>query len=269
MNNMLTANPWFPGLRQDATAPVKLICFSHAGGTPSVYRDWPWYLADRVQVVPVLLPGRGLRQREKPYRAIEPLVGDVTAELVAAGLADNYALFGHSMGALVAYEVACELRRLGQPEPLHLFVSGSKAPHLYKSGMTDTRLSYMLPFDQLWNSVRDLGGTGASEAMGAAYFERGASILRADLQICDTYQWVPRRPLRCPMTAYSAAEDTVAPAYEVEGWRSYTYGSLIRRHLPGNHFFVIGESRFQLLCDVRAELDRLSADRELEYSARN
>ena len=243
---------WFPGVQADVAAPVQLICLSYAGGTPSVYRDWPRYLADHVQVVPVLLPGRGLRLSETPYTRMEPLVGDIATALTGCGLTGSYALFGHSMGALVAYELARELRRRGEPEPLHLFVSGSKAPHLYCG-----EAGHALSDDDLRQLTRSLGGLGVDNALGAAYLERRMPVLRADLAVCESYRWVPRKPLACPMTAFSAAEDPIATAHQVEEWRDHTQGSMIHRQLPGNHFSVTGTARFQLLGYLRAELDQL------------
>lgn len=234
--------------------PVRLICFPYAGGTPSVFLDWAVHLGEAVEVVPVLLPGRGLRLHEAPYTAMGPLAADVASALVDRGLVGNHALFGHSMGALLAYEVACELRTRGQAAPLHLFVSGSRAPHLY-GDRDDHRLSD----DGLRRLVRDLGGLGADETVGSVYLERRLPVLRADLTACEQYRWSPRRPLSCPMTAFSAAGDPIATEPQVEGWREYTDGSLLRRHLAGGHFFLNGPSRFPLLREIRAELARRRA----------
>ncbi|WP_338896082.1 alpha/beta fold hydrolase [Streptomyces sp. TG1A-60] len=234
------------------TAPLRLVCFPYAGGTPSVYRGWAQHLGDRVQVVPVLLPGRGLRLRETPYTAMAPLASDIADALVACELVRDYALFGHSMGALLAYEVACELRDRGRPEPLHLFVSGSRAPHLYGD-----RDDHTLSDAELQQLIRGLGGLGADDSIGSSYLERRLPVLRADLTACETYRWTPRHPLDCPMTAFSATHDPIASAPEVEAWRAYTSGSLLRRHLEGDHFFLNGTSRLTLLREIRGELARL------------
>ncbi|WP_234048022.1 thioesterase II family protein [Streptomyces liliifuscus] len=233
------------------TPPLRLICLPYAGGTPSVYRDWSADLGDDVHVVPVLLPGRGLRVKETPYTAMAPLVSDLADALVERELAHDYALFGHSMGALLAYEVACELRDRGRPEPTHLFVSGSKAPHLYGD-----RRDHQLSDAELRQLVRDLGGLGADDTIGGSYLERRLPVLRADLAVCETYRWAPRRPLRCPMTAFSATHDPIAPAHEMEAWRVHTRGSLLRHHVEGDHFFLNGPSKPHLLRKIRAELAR-------------
>ncbi|NEA57184.1 thioesterase [Streptomyces sp. SID13666] len=248
---------WFPAADTHAPATLQLICFSYAGGTPSVFRDWQRQLGDGVQVVPVLLPGRGLRLREPPYTDMGPLAADAATALVEFGLTPDFALFGHSMGALLAYEVACELRRRGHREPRHLFVSGSRAPHLY-----GTRQDHTLSDDDLRRLVHDLGGLGDDHVTARSYLDRRLPVLRADLRVCETYRWTPRRPLRCPMTAFSGTDDPIATAAGTEAWRECTTGSLLRRHLPGDHFFLTGASRLRLLRELRGELDRLRPDQE-------
>lgn len=246
---------WFPLTDAPADTTLRLICFPHAGGTPSLFRGWEEHLGEHVQVVPVLLPGRGLRLREQPYRSMEPLAADIAAALTENGLVSResaeYAMFGHSMGALLAYEVACALRERGEPEPRHLFVSGSRAPHLYGD-----RADHRLPDDELLRVISDLGGLGGNEAVGGAYLERRLPVLRADLAACENYHWRPRPPLGCPMTAFSATDDPIATPVQVEAWREYTAGSLLRRHLTGDHFYLNGASRDRLLRELRGELGR-------------
>ncbi|MBS2548528.1 thioesterase [Catenulispora sp. NL8] len=242
---------WLPAADPDRT--LRLICFPHAGGTPSLYHDWPRLLDPAIQVVPVLLAGRGLRSHQQPVSVLQPLVQEVVQALVRAGHTDRFAMFGHSMGALLAYEVACALRDRGLPEPEHLFVSASKAPHLYGAAAgwptNDTDLRRM---------VGELGGLGPDEEMGLAYLERRLPVLRADLRLCAEYVWTPRTPLNCPMTAFSADGDPVATPAQMEAWREYTANSLLRRHLPDGHFYLNHDAgRAALLRFVRADLDRL------------
>lgn len=258
---MLPAEPrtrhgaWFPHAATPAEAPRRLVCLPYAGGTASVYRDWQEQLGDGVRVVPVQPPGRGLRLREDPHTALEPLVTELVDALSAAGLSRDYALFGHSMGALLAYEVACALRERGEAEPLHLFVSGSRAPHLFGD-----RADHSLPDQDLWRLVSDLGGLAGNREVSQAYFARRLPILRADLRVCETYRWQPRAPLSCPMTAFSASGDGLASAAQVEAWSAYTTSSFLRRHVDGGHFFLNGgPPRERLLRELRGDLNRLGS----------
>ncbi|MEV4506446.1 thioesterase II family protein [Streptomyces klenkii] len=253
---------WFPRFGAPppaAGAPgTRLICFPYAGGTASVYRDWRERLGGAAADVAALqLPGRGLRMREEPYTSAGPLVAAVAGELVRRGLTRDYAFFGHSMGALLAYEVACALRQRGEPGPRHLFVSGSRAPHLYGD-----RAEHLLPDAELRDFAAGIGalGDGDRALLNGAYLDRRLPVLRADLEVCNSYRWRPRRPLDCPMTAFSASDDPVADAAEVEAWRAYTTSSFLRHPVQGDHFFLTGDgpARQRLLRELRGELARLS-----------
>jgi surfactin synthase thioesterase subunit len=251
---------WFPAAQLPSTAPLRLICFSYAGGTPSVFRDWHRFLRPGVDIIRVLRPGRCTRLGEQPYTQMQPLVEAIADALVAADLARDYAVFGHSMGALVGYEVSCELRSRGYPEPLHLFVSGSKAPQMY-----GREANHMAADKDLCRLVRDLGGVAASgadgeDSAGLAYLKRRLPVLRADLAACERYRWTPRPPLGCPVTAFRGSADPIASASQVEAWREYSSRSFVQRTLPGNHFFLTG-ARQLLLGHLRADLSRIRASR--------
>ncbi|MFH8988095.1 thioesterase II family protein [Streptomyces sp. NPDC017940] len=265
------ARAWFtgpgfapaPDPAADPAGP-RLVCFGYAGGTPSVFRDWADGVGPGVTVVPVLLPGRGLRSEEAPYTEMAELARDATEALVAAGHAApgaRHVFFGHSMGALLAYEVACALRDRGLSGPRHLFVSGSRAPHLY--GGPDGQ---DLGDDALRQLVRDLGALRPDDRVGSAYLERRLPVLRADLALCARYRWRPRRPLGCPMTAFSADRDPIALPAQVEAWRAYTAASLLHRRVRGGHFFLHGPARLPLLRELRAELTRTAEEREPSWT---
>ncbi|MCP9949839.1 thioesterase domain-containing protein [Actinomadura madurae] len=188
----------------DPAADVRLVCFPHAGGTPSVYRDWDAHVGDRVQVVPVLLPGRSFRLGEPPRREMAPMAADIAAALVGQGLADAFALFGHSMGALLAYEVACELRDRGAGEPVHLFVSGSRAPHFYGA-----RIGAELTDDALLAMVRDLGGLAGA----------GVDPPRRRRRVRPPDAGAARRPHRVRALPVGAAPPAGLPDHGVLGGR--------------------------------------------------
>jgi thioesterase len=237
---------WFSGV-DSRPAAIRLVCFAHAGGAPSVFREWPDHLGPDVHVVPVLLPGRGLRLWEPAATDIRALAREVATALIEQGFLDRYAFFGHSMGALLAYEVACVLRERGAPAPAHLFFSGSRAPHLY-----GTSLGAELSDDELLAWVRELGGLLGSGAR--SQFDRRLPTLRADLRACETYRPQPRPPLDCPLTVYSAEGDLIADEEQTGQWRRYTTGSMRRGHFLGGHFYLVGPHRFSLLRRLRDDL---------------
>ena len=242
---------WFPGTPAGAAGPPRLVCFSYAGGTPSAFHEWPALLDGAARVVPVLLPGRSFRLRETPYDELAPLAADVATALAGHGLTGDSVFFGHSMGALLAYEVACLLRDRGLPEPRHLYVSGSRAPHLYGD-----RADHLLPDDELLAVLRDLGGLGP-HADASTYVRRRLPALRADLRACERYTWSPRPPLGCPITAVSGGDDPIATPEQVDAWDRCTAGPFIRLRLAGGHFFLGGASRRPLLHDIRTTCTRL------------
>ncbi|WP_199856763.1 thioesterase II family protein [Nocardia suismassiliense] len=248
---------WFSGIAASPAA-IQLVCFAHAGGAPSVFRDWPAHLGPDVQVVPVLLPGRGLRLWEPASADIGALARDIATALIEQGFLDRYAFFGHSMGALLAYEVTCVLRERGAPAPERVFVSGSRAPHLY-----GTALGTEMSDDALLAWVRELGGLLGSGTR--TQFDRRLPTLRADLRACESYRPQRRRPLDCPLTVFSAEGDLIADLEQTEQWRSYTTGAMRRRHFPGGHFYLVGPHRFSLLRELSDDLARFTPARRRKH----
>lgn len=242
---------WFPGTSAGTADRPRLVCFSYAGGTPSTFHDWPALLDSTAHVVSVLLPGRGLRLNEAPYTELAPLADDLATALADHGLTGDCVFFGHSMGALLAYEVACVLRDRGLTEPLHLVVSGSRAPSLYSDRTDHTRDD-----EDLLRVLHELGGLGPYDG-SSVHVQRRLPALRADLRCCELYRWRPRTPLSCPVTAVSGTDDPIATEEQVDAWDRYTVGEFTRLHLPGDHFFLNGESRTPLLRHVRSLCARL------------
>src|SRR5580658_3914140 len=153
MSDRLVRSDWLPfGTSPDAA--VRLLCVPHAGAGATVYRAWASGLARWIGVCPVQPPGREKRRHEQPLDAVGPLV-ELLARDVAALISPPYAVFGHSTGALCAFELIRELRRIGAPEPVHLFVAGRRAPQL---PMQRTHLSD-LSIEDLALALRRLGGT--------------------------------------------------------------------------------------------------------------
>ncbi|MEV0528257.1 alpha/beta fold hydrolase [Streptomyces sp. NPDC050439] len=238
------AGPWFPAGGSGTSAPgaLPLVCFPYAGATPSVFHRWTAALGTGVRVEPLLLPGRGLRLAEEPFTSMAPLVEAITEALLERGLDADCGFFGHSMGSVLAYEVACALRTRGRPGPRGLFLSGSRAPHSYGNRSDST-----LPDEELIALLGDLGGVGGGrDAVRQTYLRRRLPALRADLRVCDHYRWQRRPPLDIPLTVLAGSHDPLATAGQAESWRAYTTAAFHRRQVPGGHFYLLDEPELLL-----------------------
>ena len=226
-------NPWLAGSPQDGRARLRLFCFPYAGGGSSIFRTWPKCLPETIAVCPVELPGRGARLREAPRTRLADLVGEM-AEGLSPYLDRPFAFFGHSMGALLGFELARTLRRMGGPLPRHLFVSGHRAPQIPDPGPH----VHALPEPAFVAELRRLGGTPPAVLEHEELMQLLLPILRADFALVETYAYAPESPLSCPITALGGREDPEAGPGDLAAWRDQTTGDFSLRMLPGDHFFV-------------------------------
>lgn len=248
------ANPWFIVFRRDACYPrLRLFCFPYAGGGSSSFRNWAEDLPPGVEVWAVVPPGRASRLSEHPYRRLAPLVDSLT-DAIRPHLGLPSLFFGHSLGALAAYEVACSLRACGAGEPSCLLVSGHRAPHL-----PDRRPpGHTLPDSGLVAEIRRLGGASEDVLGNPELLELLLPTLRSDLEVAETYSYVPREPLRCPILAFGGEADPRVSPEELRAWRGHTTNSFLQRTFPGGHFYLY-EERPALLASVSAEIRLISS----------
>jgi surfactin synthase thioesterase subunit len=211
--------------------PVRLFCLPHAGAGASAYRDWPARLTPDVEVVPVRLPGRETRRREPLARSVTELVADVVPQLLAVDR--PVALFGHSMGALLAYELTHTLCVAGRP-PVHLFVSGQQAAHRRVPG-DDV---HTLADDDLADHVAELSGTPRAVLDHPGMIDYLLPILRADFAVCETYEHTPRPPLDVPITALGGSDDEIFAGGGLTAWRELTTAATTLRQFSGGHFYL-------------------------------
>jgi len=242
------AHAWLlfrPG-RPDAL--LRLFCLPYAGGGSSAYRDWQAGFPPEIEVCPVQLPGRENRFLEPPATSMPILVRDL-ANGLGPFLDRPFALFGHSLGALVVFELCHELRSMGQPVARHLFVSAHRAPHL-----PDRRPPiHHLPDDAFVAELRRLNGTPEEVLGNSELMELVLPTLRADFTISETYRWTWRPPLDCPITVFGGRNDSETTPAELEAWRTHTRGALRVELLPGAHFFL-HDSRSQLQAAILRQL---------------
>ncbi|MEU4168978.1 alpha/beta fold hydrolase [Streptomyces sp. NPDC026665] len=220
-----------------ADGPI-LVCFPHAGGSATAFKDLARVLHPDVDVVSVQYPGRQDRYREEPFTDLGPLAEAVTEELARELAADGrpYALFGHSMGSLVAFETARRLAERRLPAPQRVFFSGRGGPDLRDS-------AYDLYDDaDMLAEVRRLGGTDQSMLEDPDILELVLPALRADYRILGTYRGPSAGgPLTAPVTALIGDSDPIATVQDAHTWREHTTGDFRVEVFPGGHFYLFDQ----------------------------
>jgi medium-chain acyl-[acyl-carrier-protein] hydrolase len=232
---------------------MRLICLPYAGAAASIYRQWPAGFDPDVEVLGVQLPGRATRIWEPALTSLPVLVDRLAASL-EPWIDRPYALFGHSMGALIAYELARALEARALPGPSHLFVSGQSAPHRPNREPS----LHGLPDDELLAALRTLTARSDDAMDNAELMRLLLPTLRADCTLCAAYEWTAAAPLTCMLTAFGGRDDRSVTRADLGAWRRHTTGPFDLRIFPGDHFFV-HSARASVLRAVRARLRRTAA----------
>jgi medium-chain acyl-[acyl-carrier-protein] hydrolase len=201
-----------------------------------------------VEVCLVQLPGREARMREQPFDRLEPLV-EALADVMDGFLTLPFALFGHSNGALIGFELARTLRARGRPGPVHLFASGRRAPEL----PPDRSDTHLLPEAEFLADLQVLGGLPAEVLEHRELLSLLLPVLRADVAIHETYTFREQPPLECPITAYGGLADPKVSREQLQGWERHTRGPFVMRMFPGGHFYL-HDDRPPLLRTLSADL---------------
>jgi len=218
-------------------AKMRLICFPYAGGGASAFKDWAEVMPNDVELCIVQMPGREERLREPLLHNMTELVDTLSKELLA--YADRpFAFFGHSMGAIVCYEVACRLQATGSALPQHLFLSSRAAPQLQDKS---EQLRF-LESEEFIERLHGLyGAVPESIRQSAELQEVFLPILRADVTLLETYDSAAVKPLDCPVTVFGGADDPAISAAMLAGWQEHTSATFTQHEFSGGHFYIHAE----------------------------
>lgn len=228
-----SANPWFPAADLRPGAKLRVFCFPPAGGGVSTFRGWAESLPTAVSICPARLPGRESRSSEPAIDRMTPLVQAV-ADAIRPLSGEPFAFFGHSMGAVIAFEVARHLRGRHRPMPAALFVAGARAPQF--------RLGHVPPPEppeaELLDQLRRLEGIPGEVLDNPELMRVLLPALRADARLYRHYVYAEESPLDCPIRAYGGSGDPNVTREHLEAWGQQTAASFALHMLPGGHFFI-------------------------------
>lgn len=224
---------WFPTAADAKPGQVRLFCFPHAGGGALAYRAWRNELPERVSVTPAQLPGREARIAEAPFDDMAALIEKLTEEM-HHWLDLPFMFFGHSTGAVVAFELARSLRRNALALPLALFASGARAPQFRENYTPSPE-----PGDaEFIAELRRLEGFPAEILDNAEAMRLLLPALRADARLYRNYVYKPEPPFGFPIFAYGGVDDPNVRREHLDAWKSQTTGAARVREFPGGHFFL-------------------------------
>jgi medium-chain acyl-[acyl-carrier-protein] hydrolase len=212
---------------------LRLFCLPYAGAGAAIFRTWADGLPEDVEVCPIQYPGRGTRLMQTSFTRLSPLV-EALAEAVAPLLDRPFAVFGHSLGALVGFELARTLRRRCGVQPMRLFVSADRAPQIPPR----ERPIHGLPEAEFLAELRRLNGTPGRVLEHAELMRIMLPVLRADFAVYETYAYSQEPPLDCVIFGFGGLQDRKVRRGDLEAWREQTRAAFSVRMFPGDHFFL-------------------------------
>ncbi|WP_395107610.1 thioesterase II family protein [Actinomadura sp. SCN-SB] len=248
---MTSHDTWFRCAEPRPAAALRLVCFPHAGGAASFYGSWSRSLPSSVELLAVQYPGREDRIRDDRVHDMGKLADLVAEALEPLCAGRPISLLGHSMGAGVAYEVACRLERRGRT-PARLFVSGRPAPDRQRR-----KAVHRASDEDLLTELRRLAPANHALADHPELAELMLPTVRDDFRLIESYEPCGS-VLDCPVTAMLGDHDTEVTVEEAQGWRAFTRGRFTMKVFPGDHFYLIPR-RAQLIDWVLRSLDGVAA----------
>jgi medium-chain acyl-[acyl-carrier-protein] hydrolase len=234
-------NPWLILGKPNHETFLRLFCFPYGGGGASIFRQWQENMPEGADICPVQLPGRENRIEEPLFTEMSYLI-EVLVENLRSYFDIPFALFGHSMGGLIAFELARYLSHSQVGNPVHIFVSAAAPLHIIKEHIRKGPLAHQLPEVEFVDLIRS-GGIPEIVLQSDELMEIIQPILRADSTLMETLP-LPGdddSPLSIPLTAFGGTEDDLVTPEMVDEWSGYTSNSFTKIMIPGDHYFIHSE----------------------------
>ncbi|MBU2703326.1 medium-chain acyl-[acyl-carrier-protein] hydrolase [Sporomusaceae bacterium BoRhaA] len=232
MNTVRSLNAWIPYRRPSYKSRLRLFCFPYAGGSASVFREWIDSFPAGIDVCPIQYPGREKRITEPPFTLVEPLI-DALVNGLSPEFNIPFAFWGHSLGALISFELARRLQKRGV-YPVHLFISGYCAPVIAKRKFP----MHLLPDVEFVERLRAYHGTPEVVLNNNELMRVLLPTLRADFALHETYVYPSAAPLNCPISAYGGIKDPEVYYHDLELWKMQTIQNFKLQMFPGDHFYI-------------------------------
>ncbi|GLV53918.1 hypothetical protein KDH_07690 [Dictyobacter sp. S3.2.2.5] len=250
-----SGSEWIVRYRPNEQAQLRLFCFPYAGGSASIFRSWLDALPAEVELCGIQLPGREYRLTRPAFTRIEPLIQELAQALIPY-LDRPFAFYGHSMGALISFELARYLREQYGKQATCLYLAAYRAPQLPNPNIK----IYHLP-SEVFKVVLRADGIPEMILQNEELMQAMLPTLRADFELCDTYVYYDLPPLKCPLMIFGGLADVRVNQKDLEGWTIHTSATCQLAMLPGAHFFLHSEqdSLLNLISqDLRPRLNALA-----------
>ncbi|WP_270171312.1 thioesterase II family protein [Paenibacillus sp. SYP-B4298] len=251
MTNLSDSSRWLSCRQKNERALFRLFCFPYAGGTSSVFRNWHKLLPDTVEVWAVQYPGHGTRIGEELYTDVRALASSA-AHAIRPYMDKPVLFYGHSLGAIVAFELALYSKAQFGVGPMQLMVGGRNAPDAER----EIAPIYRLPEEEFRAGLRLYGGTPEEVLADTELMDLCSPILRADFQMSETYVYEGGK-LTCPIVAWGGKQDEMVPEPQLRNWERFTASRFKSEMLPGGHFFLMTHQQ-ELIAGMTKEIDTIT-----------
>ncbi len=214
---------------------IKLFCLPYAGGSADIYARWRNYLNSSIELCPIELPGRSKRAKDPYYKSMREAVEDIASFVKNETRNSDYAIFGHSMGSIITYELICKLYQMGLKLPIHVFFSGRYPPCIEKQDKN----MHLLSDDELIHEAVSMGGIPEKLLKYTKLVENAANTLRADYTILETYGHNPHiQKFDIDISVLSGTNDELATVEDMKYWELYTNKSCTFYTFEKGHFYL-------------------------------